>query len=96
MTKTQDTLARDSEGNSVDLVLYKFDSCPYCQKVMAVVERLGIPLRYRDTDEQPEAWRELLELGGKEQVPCLFVNGRPMFESKDIVDYLQRAIHIGA
>ena len=72
-----------------DLVLYKFDACPYCQKVMKAVDRLGVAVRYRDTREDASAREELVRVGGKAQVPCLFIDGRPMYESDDIVAYLE-------
>ena len=31
----------------------------------------------------------LVEEGGKNQVPCLFIDGKPMYESSDIIDYLK-------
>jgi glutaredoxin len=73
-----------------DLVLYKFNGCPYCQKVLRAIHRLGVSVRLRDTDEDPTAWGDLLRLGGVEQVPCLVIDGKPMYESDDIVAYLER------
>jgi glutathione S-transferase len=54
------------------------------------VERLGVPVRYRDILEDDEAARKLVEVGGLDQVPCLFVDGVPLYESADIVAYLER------
>ena len=36
----------------------------------------------------PVARDELVRVGGKGQVPCLFVDGEPMYESEDIIAYL--------
>ncbi len=77
-------------GRTLDLELYKFDSCPYCQRVQRVVERLGLPLRHRDVLLDDAAARTLVEVGGKDQVPCLFVDGRPLYESAEIVAFLER------
>ena len=33
--------------------------------------------------------QRLIEAGGKEQVPCLFIDGKPMYESLDIIDWLE-------
>ncbi|MBE6736814.1 MAG: NrdH-redoxin, partial [Ruminococcaceae bacterium] len=33
--------------------------------------------------------RRLIEVGGYEQVPCLFIDGKPMYESLDIIDWLK-------
>ncbi len=71
------------------LVLYKFDSCPYCKVVMRVINHLNIDVEYRDT-RMDRKWREdLLRRTNRTQVPCLFIDGEPMFESMDIVTWLK-------
>ncbi len=72
-----------------ELVLYKFDACPFCRRVMAVIEEHHWPVVYRDTRENPQYRQKLIELTGKTQVPCLLIDGQPMLESKDIIQYLQ-------
>ena len=37
-----------------------------------------------------EADATLVRVGGKHQVPCLFIDGDPMYESLDIIDWLAR------
>ncbi|EEZ61453.1 glutaredoxin [Slackia exigua] len=74
-----------------ELVLYKKDSCPYCQRVMRWIDAEWAgraPIAYRDIVTEPAAAEELVRVGGKRQVPCLFVDGTPMYESGDIVAYL--------
>lgn len=71
------------------LVLYKFDSCPYCRRVQRVLDQLDLEVELRDTRENPDHRRELRKQTGRTQVPCLFIDGEPMFESADIVDWLQ-------
>ena len=73
-----------------ELILYKFDACPYCQMVMAFAQSAGIELIYKDTREDPGAEEELVRIGGKSQVPCLLIDGEPMYESRDIINYLRR------
>ena len=87
-------IARDRQGRPFDLVLYKFDACPYCRKVMRAVDRLGVPVAYRDTERDPAAQAELLRVGGLDQVPCLFIDGRPLYESDDIVAFLEREVRV--
>jgi len=79
-----------SDGTLVDLALYKFDSCPFCVRVHGAIDRLGVNIEYRDVRET-RWWSDLLERTGRTQVPCLFVDGEPMFESLDIVDWLERS-----
>lgn len=69
--------------------LYIKPTCPYCQKVLRFMERRGIELALRDISADPEAREELVRVGGKAQVPCLFIDGTPMYESDDIIAHLQ-------
>ena len=72
------------------LELFKKDSCPYCQKVMKYIASSGrTDIIYRDIIEDEKADQQLVKVGGKRQVPCLFIDGKPMYESGDIVMWLQ-------
>lgn len=72
------------------LELFKFDSCPYCKRVMRYLENAGrTDVIYRDIHKDPESRARLIAVGGKEQVPCLFIDGTPMYESLDIIDWLE-------
>ncbi|MBS4843870.1 MAG: glutathione S-transferase domain-containing protein, partial [Collinsella sp.] len=31
----------------------------------------------------------LIAVGGKRQVPCLFIDGKPLYESSDIIAWVQ-------
>ena len=44
---------------------------------------------YRDIIESEEAAKQLVTVGGKRQVPCLFIDGDPLYESQDIIDWLE-------
>ena len=71
------------------LALYKYDSCPYCQRVMRALDPLNLgDIELRDTRQDPVHRRGLMEATGRTQVPCLFIDGQPLFESEDIVDWL--------
>ena len=72
------------------LELYKMDSCPYCRRVMDYISSAGRKdIAYRDIVESKEDERTLIRVGGKRQVPCLFIDGTPMYESLDIIDWLK-------
>ena len=43
-----------------------------------------------DIIESEEAAGCLVKVGGKRQVPCLFIDGDPLYESLDIIDWLQK------
>lgn len=72
------------------LILYKYDSCPFCRYVMSALIDLQLNIEMRDTRHDPQARNELIQKGGKSQVPCLFIDEVPLYESRDIIQYLKR------
>lgn len=72
------------------LELFKRDTCPYCQRVMNYIASVGRrDIAYSDITRSREAERRLVEIGGKRQVPCLFIDGEPLYESLDIIRWLE-------
>lgn len=70
------------------LILYYKPSCPYSQKVLTFLKSIDHDVPLKNIEEDPKAKEELLHLGGKEQTPCLFIDGTPLYESQDIIDWL--------
>ena len=74
-----------------DIKLYSGTFCPFCKKVEAFIEENNlndkIPVVY--TDKSEEARDELIEGGGKRQVPCLYHNGQWLYESNEIIDFIK-------
>lgn len=68
--------------------LFYMPTCPYCRKVLTYMEQHGVELPLRDITAEPAARAELERVGGKVQVPCLFIDGKPLYESDDIIAYL--------
>lgn len=81
--------AQSQQPAQPDLVLFKFDSCPYCRRVAMVINELQLDIPTRDTRQEFSAQDELYEKTGRTQVPCLFIDGQPMFESLDIINWLR-------
>ena len=72
------------------LELFKKDTCPYCRRVMDYIMQSGRnDIVYRDIINDPEAAETLIRVGGKRQVPCLFIDGKPLYESLDIIKWLE-------
>lgn len=69
--------------------LYYKKPCPYCTRVLRFMEKNKITLDMRDT-LQPGNQNDLIRVGGKKQVPCLVIDGKAMYESNDIIDYLRQ------
>lgn len=75
-----------------DYLLYVMPGCPYCNKVLRFMEGRGIELPLKSTSE-PGAREELVSVGGKFQAPCLFIDGVAMYESDDIIAYLDKTFN---
>jgi glutathione S-transferase len=79
------------------LELYQAEDCPYCGKVREALMGLGLSYvahnpRTAEGDVRNErTLEEMVELGGKDQVPFLVDNnrGERRYESDAIVDYLE-------
>ena len=74
-----------------ELVLYGRSSCPYCLRVDRVIEELGVEdkITRRHTGYGTEWRADLRNRTGSTQVPCLFIDGEPMFESLDIIAWMR-------
>jgi len=73
------------------LTLYSKSSCPFCRQVFAVIDRLSLEVEIKDIAESDAYAAELIEKGGKRQVPYLIDTDKDvaMYESDDIASYLQ-------
>ncbi len=75
------------------LSLYVFEGCPWCTRVRAVLDRLGLEIELRDVQTQPPRRAELVGATGRATVPCLRieegVSARWMHESADIIRWLE-------
>ena len=72
------------------LELFMFETCPFCRRVLNYLEESGrTDVELHNIRQNEEDRRRLIEVGGVEQVPCLFVDGVPMYESLDIIAWLK-------
>lgn len=71
------------------LVLYHFEWCPFCVKVRNYLKNRGIEIPEKDTRKDPSAAEELRNLTGGSQVPCLVIDGKPLLESNDIIQWFE-------
>ncbi|CRH93949.1 Glutathione S-transferase, N-terminal domain [Peptoniphilus asaccharolyticus DSM 20463] len=73
-----------------NLKLYYKPTCPYCVKVLNYMGENNIEtIELLNVDEIDGLRAELNERGGKTQVPALDIDGKIMYESDDIVEYLK-------
>jgi glutaredoxin 3 len=74
------------------LILYQRPNCFFCKKVLNFMnENNFTDIELRDTSES-QYKEELVSVGGKNQVPCLFIDEVPLYESSDIIHYLKGLI----
>ncbi len=74
----------------MDLKLYVSDTCGFCRRVKQYIDEVGrTDVEYVNISQSQEAADELVRVGGKMQVPCLFIDGNPMYESLDIIQWLK-------
>jgi|SaaInl5LU_22_DNA_1037371.scaffolds.fasta_scaffold96363_2 glutaredoxin len=93
----RDEMAQTAVDESMTgLVLYQYRACPFCVKVRRALKRDAIKLETRDAKRSETARNELVTGGGKLKVPCLRTvdqgEVRWIYDSSDIVDYLQDRI----
>lgn len=76
--------------NSHDLALYYRPTCPFCVRVLKRMKDLGVEsaITLKNISDDEEAEATLISVGGKRQVPCLFIDGEPLYESGDIISWL--------
>ena len=75
--------------------LYHFRLCPFCVKTRRTILRLGLNIETRDARYNPQWNRELIDQGGRYQVPCLLQfeddgSEQWMYGSDEIIQYLDR------
>ena len=67
--------------------LYIKGTCPYCKKVLNFLKEKGVSIDVKDISHEKHK-NFLMEHGGKTQVPCLFIENKPLYESDDIISLL--------
>lgn len=105
-TSVATTLLRSASGSRVGelgerprepLLLFDFESCPFCRKAREALSILDLTVDVRPCPKGGQRFREgLRERAGREQFPYLVDpnRGEELYESDDIVDYLFR--HYGS
>lgn len=95
-SKIKRDIARQSEieGQLDSYSLYQHFSCPFCIKTRRALHKLNLPIETKNVSTGSPYRQELLEKGGKIQVPCLRIeeNGKDiwMYESSEIIGYLNK------
>ena len=90
-----DALQAKLDEQTRNLQLYQFAACPFCVKVRRDIRRKGLNIKLVDA-KQADNRQELLNNGGKVQVPCLRIEKDSkvdwLYESNDIINYLEELL----
>ena len=84
-----------------NIVLYQFKQCPFCVITRRTMHRLALDIEKRDARNDPKWNEELINEGGKYQVPCLKITAEDgavewMYESSLINKYLTERFSVAA
>jgi glutaredoxin len=95
---TRDSEAQQSVNQQIHkLALYQFGTCPFCIKVTRFMHKNTLNIELRDTRKDHNHKTDLVNLGGKYQVPCLRIpqeNDKDLwlYESDEIISYFKKLI----
>jgi len=85
---------KEVDAKTDNMVLYQFNQCPFCVKTRRQIHRLALNIEKRDARNDEKWNQELINDGGKYQVPCLKITDTDgsvewMYESTEINQYLE-------
>lgn len=69
-------------------ILYYSPTCPHSQRVIAYLDQKGIRIPQKDVSKDAVAKEELRTKGGLMQVPCLLIDGKPLYDDEAILKWL--------
>ncbi|MCP4914308.1 MAG: glutaredoxin [Oligoflexia bacterium] len=74
------------------LEYFYFDACPFCQKVLRVIQSTNIKVEYKDIMSDMSSLERLVNDTGRRTVPCLYIDNMPMHESDDIIHWIEENV----
>ena len=90
---------KEIDKQTKNMALYQFQQCPFCVKTRRSIRRLALDIEMRDARNDPRWNQELINEGGKYQVPCLKITTDDgsvewMYESTVINQYLDEKFSV--
>ena len=55
------------------IVIYSADSCPYCRRARALLDRKGASYTVLDVNRDPQLWGEMTTRTRRDTVPRIFI-----------------------
>ncbi|MCH9611597.1 MAG: hypothetical protein S4CHLAM102_00670 [Chlamydiia bacterium] len=90
MSKDPQEQTHETHRETHKVQLYYKNSCGYCHYVIDFINQEGLEVELIDVAKDRAAFKYLERKGGKTQVPCLFIDGSPLYESKLIISWLDQ------
>ncbi len=86
---------KEVDAQTGKMALYQFQQCPFCVKTRRQIRRLSLNIETRDARNDPNWNQELINDGGKYQVPCLKITSDDgsvewLYESTEINQMLDK------
>ena len=83
------------DAQTASLKLYQFQQCPFCVRTRRRIRGLGLNIETRDARNDPRWQAELIQQGGRYQVPCLRIDKGDdtiewLYDSQNIIRYLDQ------
>lgn len=82
------TTAATEQNTVQSIALYYKPDCPHSQKVLAYMRSQNISIPIKNVMQDKEAKEQLRTIGGHMIVPCLIVDGKPIYEDRAIIQWL--------
>lgn len=73
-----------------NIKLYYSETCPYCKDIVSYIENENLDIELMNVSKDIELNKEVERIGGKVQVPMLTIDGKPMYESSDIMEWIKK------
>ncbi|WP_311170794.1 glutathione S-transferase N-terminal domain-containing protein [Halobellus ordinarius] len=78
-------------GSEPSITLYRLQACPFCERVVRVLNELDLPYQSRFVEPMHSERNVVKRISGKRSVPAIVDEntGVTMSESANIVEYLE-------
>jgi glutaredoxin 3 len=70
--------------------MYSLATCPYCHRAKALLDHCGLSYTEYDVSRDREKWTEMVERSNRDTVPQIFIDGKSIGGSDELVGLYQR------
>jgi glutaredoxin 3 len=73
-----------------NIEIYTLATCPYCHRAKALLDHCGLSYTEYDVSMDREKWAEMVARSNRDTVPQIFIDGRSVGGSDELVELYQR------